>query len=72
MSELRIHRVVGHIVECGLDFTYASGTLSRARAVIWEIHAGGHVGLGECGISTEKSRPGFDAGDASGASSTLQ
>ena len=62
-SELKIDRILGHVVECGLDFTYSTGTWSRARSVIWEIHAGAHVGLGESIMASEKSCSGFGAGD---------
>lgn len=61
-APVRIDRVVGHIVEIALNFTYSSGTYSRAQAIIWEIHAGRHVGLGECGFAAEKSVPGIHMG----------
>lgn len=72
MTTLKIDRIIGHVVECGLDFAYSSGTLTNARSVIWEIHAGGHVGLGECGIASEKSCPGFDAGEQASLQALLE
>jgi L-alanine-DL-glutamate epimerase-like enolase superfamily enzyme len=58
---LRIERITVHLVEMKLGFTYSSGTLECARALIWEIAAGGAVGLGECGFSGERSVPGMAA-----------
>ena len=71
-SELRIDRILGHVVECGLDFTYSTGTWSRARSVIWEIHAGAHVGLGESSMATGESGSGFGGGDDPSDWSALQ
>jgi L-Ala-D/L-Glu epimerase len=69
---LTIDRIVAHIVECKLDFTYSSGTLSSARAIIWEIHAQGLIGLGECAIASEKSCPGFGSGSTASDPTALK
>ncbi len=67
---LMIRRVVAHVVEMRVGFSYSSGTLEQARAIIWEIEGGDHNGLGECGFSAERSVPGismsFDEGSADG------
>lgn len=70
-SPLIIRRVVGHVVEVRLNFTYSSGTLEQARSIIWEIQADGFTGLGECGISLEKSCPGVAAGLGGGTDAGL-
>lgn len=49
---VRIEKVIGHVVEVRIGFTYAMGTLEASRAVIWEIVAGRHTGIGESGWST--------------------
>ncbi len=71
-DRLRIQRVVGHIVEYKLNFTYSSGTLAKGRAIIWEIFAGTHVGLGECGFASEKSVPGLNSDLGGGTLAGLQ
>ena len=45
---LKIEQVRAHLAETPVGFTYSSGSLTVGRALIWEIVAGGHVGLGEC------------------------
>ena len=59
-DSLRIERVIGHIVEYRLNFTYSSGTLTEGRSVIWEFIAGSRAGLGECGFAGEKAVPGLN------------
>jgi len=68
---LIIRRIRGHVVQVRLNFTYSSGTLEHARAIIWEIDAGDFAGLGECGISLEKSCPGLAAGLGGGSDAGL-
>ena len=48
----RIERIIGHIVEQRIGFTYAMGKLEASRAVIWEIGAGRNTGIGESGWSS--------------------
>ena len=69
---LRIERIAVHLVEMKLGFTYSSGTLTCARALIWEIAAGGVTGLGECGFSGERSVPGLAPGLGGGTSPGLK
>ena len=73
---LTIRRVVAHVVEMEVGFSYSSGTLDRARAIVWEVDAGEHAGLGECGFAAEKSVPGismsFDEGSSEGLRAGLE
>ena len=54
MTGIHVERVTAHIVEMRVGFAYSSGTRDRARAIIWEITAGHHLGLGECQFAGEK------------------
>ena len=54
-----IEWVIAHIVEMRVGFAYSTGTLGRARAIIWEIHAGSRTGWGECQFAAEESTPGI-------------
>ena len=56
---LKIEKVIAHIAEIQIGFTYSSGTLDKGRATLWEIVAGPHVGWGECQFTTEASCPGM-------------
>ncbi|MDD5676722.1 MAG: enolase C-terminal domain-like protein [Kiritimatiellae bacterium] len=52
---LRIEKVSAHIVQMPCGFTYSEGSHKMSRAVIWEIAAGGHVGIGECRFPTDEA-----------------
>lgn len=55
----RIDTIIAHLLEVRVGFTYSSGTLESARAIVWELRSGPHAGFGECGVSTEASCPGI-------------
>ena len=58
-DSLRIERIIAHVVEIKLGFTYSTGTQTTARAIIWEIAAGDHTGLGECNLALHEATPGI-------------
>jgi L-alanine-DL-glutamate epimerase-like enolase superfamily enzyme len=44
---ITIDRICGHLGEIASGFTYSTGRKKTSRTVVWEVHAGGQVGLGE-------------------------
>ena len=51
-----IETIFAHILEMPIGFTYSCGKKTNmARAIIWEIASGPHVGLGECTCPLEAS-----------------
>ena len=63
---LRIEKVLAHVVEMPSGFTYSRGIPQQMmRAVIWEVIAGAHVGLGEGAFPLEihdRRMPALSAG----------
>ena len=71
---LKIEKVLAHLAEMRIGFTYSTGTLEKGRAIIWEVVAGPHVGLGECQFTMEASCPGMtvSAGEGGPASDAIR
>jgi hypothetical protein len=67
---IKIDRIVAHLSQCMLGFTYCSGEVPLARAVVWEFYGGGHISLGENQSYQQGTKAGFenDRADAGGFS----
>jgi L-alanine-DL-glutamate epimerase-like enolase superfamily enzyme len=61
-ASLCIERVIAHVLEMPMSFTYSSGTYTHGRAIVWEIITKSHTGIGECLFASEKSVPGIQPG----------
>lgn len=52
---MRIDRVVVHLLEIRIGFSYSMGTMESARSLVVEVAAGPHTGWGECGWANAMS-----------------